>query len=157
MKDWLGRNAKAIQAATGIGTTVIALAALGGVKLQIDASARQQREQSAREIYREFLSLSIAQPKFASPDYCALAGSVDEPGYANYLDYLLYTSEQVLAAQPDWEPVLAEHLSRHKEAICGEGDWGGEAPEVEALIGRFRARECVGFKSACLPDQGVQE
>ena len=151
MTKWLEKNIKAIQALSAIATMVIAAAALIGVKVQIDASTRLQKEQSARDIYREFLNLSIAQPKFAAPDYCAIVGTGEEAGYTNYLDYLLYTSEQVLTAQPDWESTLSGHLLAHKEAICSEQDWSDEAPEVQALVTRFRGKQCRGFISAC-PD-----
>ena len=67
MRKWLDSRAKAIQALGVIVTMFAALAAVIGVKLQIDANARQQREQSAREIYREYLALSIARPPQLNP------------------------------------------------------------------------------------------
>ena len=86
--------------------------------MQIDASARQQREQSARDIYREYLNLSIFQnPNFSNPDYCAIEGTANEGAYEDYVEYLLYTSEQVLAAMPDWEPTLSARLTPHKELL----------------------------------------
>jgi len=108
-----------------------------------------QREQSARDIYREFLNLSINQPKFAAPDYCAINGTVDEAGYENYVQYMLYASEQVLTALPGWEPTLAEHLDAHKELLCSESDWAGDTPEVRALINGFRAKQCKAFVTSC--------
>ena len=146
---WLETHSKALQAITGIVTMLVALAALIGVKVQINASERIQREQSARDIYREFLNLSIAQPKFASPDMCVIAGTADEAGYDQYLIYLLYTGEQVLAAQPDWEPTMMAHLEPHREALCGEADWSDEAQPVQKLVARFRAAECKSFVSKC--------
>jgi hypothetical protein len=119
---WFETRAKAFQSLAALATTIIALAALVGVKLQIDASARLQQEQSARDIYREFLALSISQPRFATPDYCAIEGTTDEAGYDHYVQYMLYTSEQILSVRPDWEPTLEEHLHSHKELICSESD-----------------------------------
>lgn len=156
IRNWLDHNAKAIQALSAIATLLVAIAALIGVKVQIDASARLQQEQSARDIYREFLTLSIAQPKFAAPDFCAIVGTADEAAYNNYLDYLLYTSDQVLAARPDWATILSGHLGAHKEAMCGENDWSDEAPEVQHLVARFRAEHCVAFKSACPAQKGLE-
>ena len=153
MTGWLEKHIKAIQAASAIATALIALAALVAVKVQIDASAQLQREQSARDIYREFLTLSIAQPKFAQPDMCTLAETPDEAGYDHYLTYLLYASEQVLAAQPDWEPVMAGHLTPHREALCKARDWSQEAPRVQSLIAQFKSDKCKGFVSNCLPEQ----
>ena len=157
MIRWLEKNVKAVQAASALATALIALAALIGVKAQIDASARQQREQSARDIYREFLTLSIAQPKFAQPDLCALADTPEEAGYDHYLTYLLYTSEQVLAAQPDWEPAMTSHLTPHREALCSARDWSDEAPQVQSLITRFKAGQCKGFVSKCPPPERAEQ
>ncbi len=67
MKRWLEQHAKALQALGVIVTMLAAVAALVGIKVQIDASARQAREQSARDIYREYLNLSIARPGICRP------------------------------------------------------------------------------------------
>jgi hypothetical protein len=149
MRKWLETRAKALQAMAAIVTMTAAVAALVGVKVQIDASARQQREQSARDIYREYLNLSISKPEFSNPDYCAFQGSANEGAYEDYVEYLLYTSEQVLAAMPDWEPTLSARLTPHKELLCGEADWSEETPAVRVMIGRFRARQCKAFVSGC--------
>ena len=147
--NWFDRHTKGFQAITGIITVLIAVAALIGVKVQIDASARLQQEQSARDIYREFLALSVNQPKFSAPDYCTIRGGVDEAAYENYVQYMLYTSEQVLTALPDWESTMADHLNDHKELLCSESDWSGDATKVQGLINRFRAKQCKAFKSSC--------
>jgi hypothetical protein len=147
--NWFDRHTKGFQAITGIVTMLIAVAALIGVKVQIDSSARLQQEQSARDIYREFLNLSITQPKYSAPNYCIIEGTPDEAGYDLYVQYLLYTSEQVLTALPDWESTMADHLSDHKELLCSEADWSGDTPQVQGLINRFRAKECKAFKSSC--------
>ncbi len=149
MKSWLESHAKALQALAAMVTMLAAVAALVGVKLQIDASAKQQREQSARDIYREYLNLSITRPELSNPDYCAIAGTANEGAYEDYVEYLLYTSEQVLSAMPDWESTLVARLSPHRELLCSESDWGGDTPQVRGLIRRFRAKECRGFASRC--------
>ena len=149
MKKWLEDRAKVLQALAAIVTICAAVAALVGVKVQIDANARQQREQSARDIYREYLNLSIAKPEFSNPDYCAITGTPNEGAYEDYVEYLLYTSEQVLAAMPDWEPTLSARLTPHKELLCGEANWGEETAAVRTMIGKFRARQCKGFVSGC--------
>jgi hypothetical protein len=50
MMRWLNAHAGALQGAAAVATAVIALAALSGVRYQVDASARLAREQSARDI-----------------------------------------------------------------------------------------------------------
>ncbi len=149
MKKWLESNAKALQAAAAIVTMMAAIAALVGVKIQIDANARQQREQSARDIYREYLNLSIAKPEFAHPDYCAIRGKAEENAYEDYVEYMLYTDEQILKALPDWQSTLQDRLVPHRALLCSENDWTGDSPEVQALISKFRAKECKGFVPQC--------
>jgi hypothetical protein len=149
MIKWLEKYAPALQALSAIGALVAVVGGIVGIRVQLNASAQMQREQSARDIYREFLNISISQPKFAAPDYCAIRATADEAAYENYVQYMLYTSEQVLTALPGWEPTMAEHLSDHEELLCSEADWSGDAPQVQGLINRFRAKECKAFKSSC--------
>ena len=149
MKEWLERHAKAMQSAGVIVAVLAAAVALVGVKFQIDASARQQREQSARDIYREFLNLSISKPEFASPNYCSIRGSPNEAAYEIYVEYLLYAAEQILQALPDWQETMEQRLMPHRELLCTQSDWTGDAPEVQQLIGDFRLRQCRGFKPSC--------
>lgn len=149
MKEWLERHAKAMQSAGVIVAVLAAVIALVGVKVQIDASARQQREQSARDIYREFLNLSISKPEFANPDYCAIRGSPNEAAYEIYVEYLLYTTEQILQALPDWQNTVEQRMLPHRELLCTQSDWTGDASEVQQLIGDFRQKHCRGFEPSC--------
>lgn len=142
LMGWLDRHGKAVQAIIGVLTLIIALGALIGVKIQIDATARLQREQSARDIYREYLSLSIANPDFSDPDYCALAGSKREAAYASYVEYMLYTFEQALDDDSDWTPAFADSLSAHENQICAMTNWSGYGKNVMAEVTKFRARQC---------------
>ena len=142
MRAWLETHGKAIQALAAFVTMVAAVAALIGVKVQIDANARQQREQSARDIYREFLNLSIANPGLADPDYCGLRAEGKGTVYENYVEYLLYTGEQVIAADRGWEPTMDEHMLAHEQYLCAGRDWSGDSAEVRGLITRFQARHC---------------
>ena len=151
MMQWLKRHTAALQAVAAIITAMAAVSALVGVKLQIDASAQLQREQSARDIYREFLNLSIARPEFADPDYCAIQGTDREGAYENYAEYMLYTAEQLLAASPQWQATITDHFAAHRELLCRPSDWSDDSPAVKALVVRFRAAQCGGFTSACQP------
>jgi len=52
---------------------VVAVAALVGIKLQLDATDHLQRTQIARDAYRAHLALATTHPDFARPaDGCAL-------------------------------------------------------------------------------------
>jgi hypothetical protein len=137
---WIERHATAVQAFTGILTMLVAIAALFGVKAQIDASARLQREQSARDIYREYLSLTVARPEFARPDYCAIADGPQEAAYEAYVDYLLYTAEQAISADPGWRISFARQLDNHQLYLCATDDWSDYSPAVVDLIDAARGR-----------------
>ncbi len=149
MRIWAEQNASALQAISAIVTALAALAALIGIKVQIDANVRQQQEQSARDIYREFLNLSISKPEFADPDYCSIKDSAQSGAYENYVEYLLYTSDQLLAVSPQWEATLMEHLSAHREYLCAPGDWSDDSEQIRTLIGHFQASQCKAFHPSC--------
>jgi hypothetical protein len=141
MMRWLNANAGALQGAAAVATAVIALAALIGVKYQIDASARLAREQSARDIYREFLALSVQNPNLSDPQGCVAAA--DATSYADYVDYLLYMAEQVLDADDGWQPAVDDLFRRHAPAICAIDDAGLYAPAVSRRIREFQSRGCA--------------
>ena len=146
--SFLNRNSGAIQALGAILTVILAAGALIGVKLQIDAADRIQRTQSARDIYREFLNLSVTNPKFSQPDHCAISKSGDLGAYESYVGYLLYSAEQLLAVDADWQDVLRADLSVHAASICEmeDQDIRSHTPAVEALINEVREARCQQVK-----------
>ncbi len=143
---FLDAHAGAIQAVAAAFTVLVALGALAGVKLQIDASERVQREQSARDIYREFLNLSITQPDLASPNYCAIIGTTREAAYENYVEYLLYTAEQTLAADDSWEPTVTAGLAKHAAFLCASDDWSSYSDDVRRMVMAFKTDGCAKIK-----------
>ncbi len=115
---WLGANHQSIQALAAILAGILAIGTVVGVKWQIDATARLQKEQSARDIYREYLNISMARPEFAQPDYCKIAGSPQYPAYESYMAYMLYTAEQVFALGEGWRQVMQSDLEPHAAYLC---------------------------------------
>ena len=146
---WFDKHGNAVQAAASITTALIALSALIGVKVQIDAAARMQQEQSARDIYREYLNLSINKPEFAKPDYCAIKDGPQNAAYQNYVDYLLYASEQILVVSPEWESALSDHLEAHDQYLCDVSDWSDYPETVRKLVVKVKARVCQKAAPAC--------
>jgi hypothetical protein len=146
---WFDRHGNAVQGIAAIATVSIALSALIGVKVQIDAAARTQQEQSARDIYREFLNLSISKPEFAEPDYCAIKGGPQDAAYQNYVEYLLYTSEQILSVSPEWESALSEHLEAHAPYLCSVQDWTAYPDTVKMMIARMKSKVCTKSVNDC--------
>ncbi|MBD3663513.1 hypothetical protein [Sulfitobacter aestuariivivens] len=141
--NWLNRHATALQALAAVITTLVAVAALVAIPMQINASARLQNEQSARDIYRAFLALSVEQPAFAEPDYCALSKTTDQhTAYRYYVEFLLYTAEQVTETSKSWEPAMQNHLKVHMPFMCNTPGWQGEEAPIAKLIGEMRTIYC---------------
>lgn len=140
--NWLYRNSNTLQALAALVTAAVAVVALIGVKLQVDASYRVQREQSAKEIYRELLNISIANPEFASPNHCALKQSPKFPAYESYVEYVLYTAEQVIEMDASWSSTMEAHLEAHADYICSSDATGENSAAVDALLSSFKARAC---------------
>ncbi len=144
MLGWFERNSQAISAIAAVVTALLALAAIIGVKVQIDGAARIQQEQSARDIYREFLSLSVQKPEFAAPDYCAIKQSPQLPAYRAFFDYLLFTGEQVLSVDPEWTGTITTALEPHAPLFCDAANEETYADaDVEALVQDLRSSQCA--------------
>jgi len=139
---WFRENAQVVEAAATLLMALVAALALIGVKLQIDANDLVQREQSARDIYRNFLALTVAHPDLAQPDACRGLTGPPDPAYTAYLEFLLYTAEQTIGLDPDWEPTITPWLENHAQVLCAISDWSGYTPEVETLIRRTRVEIC---------------
>lgn len=92
LRNWLTRNADPLEAVGVRATAFAALTALVVIPCQMAQADRIQRDQAAREIYREFLNLTVQKPDLATADYCALKDPNQTTAYAAYVEYLLYTS-----------------------------------------------------------------
>lgn len=144
MLKWLERHTEIIQSIGALITIVLAVIALLGVKWQIDGAAQIQREQSARDIYREFLSLSVANPDLVSPEYCAIMAGPRAASYTSYVDYMLYAAEQSLALDPGLAPMFTGYFADHEAALCAltDADLDLYEPAVADLIATARAPRC---------------
>lgn len=152
MMTWFQRHSTALQGLGAVVTALAALVALIVVPWQIAANDRSQREASAREIYREFLNITIQRPEMASRDLCAPATPAEAAAYEGYVDYLLYTAEQVLMLGAEgWEPTLSARLAPHARYLCGfaPADFETLTDGVAALV------EAVREGCATLPECGA--
>lgn len=140
--DYLNRNAGAVQAFAAILTVLLALAALIGVKIQIDAADQLQRKQSARDIYREYLNLAMNRPEFTQPNYCKMIGTPQETSYEHFVEYMLYTAEQTISVDGEWAQTFANTLKDHAQYICSIDATESYAESVAALITSFRVTHC---------------
>jgi len=65
--SWLKRNAGSVEAIAASVTVMVAVAALVGIKWQLDGAEQLQAAQSARDAYRAHLALAATIPDFAAP------------------------------------------------------------------------------------------
>lgn len=118
MWRWLARNADALGAVSAVAMAIAATLALTVVPYQINQAELIQRDQTAREIYREFLNLTVQKPDLATADFCTLQDPRERAAYSAYADYLLYTAEQMVETSPDWQRPMAGYLEDHKAYFC---------------------------------------
>jgi parvulin-like peptidyl-prolyl isomerase len=138
MWAWLDRNAQPLQAIAAIITVLAALIAVIVVPIQINAADRIQREQTAREIYREFLNLTANKPEIAAADYCALKEDKDKMAYEAYVEYLLYTAEQMIDTDDTWRAPMTSYMTDHMDYFCSANDFESQTPAVSAIIEGLR-------------------
>jgi hypothetical protein len=134
MRNWLTRNAEPLEAVGAIATAFAALTALVVIPYQVAQADRIQRDQTAREIYREFLNLTVQKPELANADYCALKDASQTTAYTAYVEYLLYTAEQMIDTSPDWRAPMASYLVDHMAYLCSEGIWDAQSPDIKDLV-----------------------
>lgn len=134
LRNWLTRNTEPLQAVGAIATAFAALTALVVIPYQVAQADRIQRDQTAREIYREFLNLTVQKPELASARYCALSDPNQITAYTAYIDYLLYTAEQMIDTSPDWRAPMASYLGDHMGYLCRADIWDAQSPDIKDLL-----------------------
>lgn len=139
LRNWLIRNAEPIQALGALATALAALTALVVIPYQVAQADRIQRDQTAREIYREFLNLTVQKPELASADFCTLKDANQTTAYAAYVDYLLYTAEQMIDTSPEWRGPMATYLDDHLAYLCSKA---AQSPDIQDLMAEL-AMECT--------------
>lgn len=145
MKAWFSRNAASIEAAAAAITACVAVVALIGVKVQLDAADNLQRSQSARDAYRSHLVLATTQPRFARPDDgCNLLAGDEAGAYVAFVDHLLYSAEQMLDTEPGWETTFTDALQPHSAYMCSAEAPAGSTPEMADFLTQFKETSCAG-------------
>lgn len=141
--SWMSRHAPLVEAVAATVTALVAVAALIGVKFQLDEADRIQKAQSAREAYRAHLALAATLPQFALPkDACQLIQSDQAGAYTAFVDHLLYSAEQMLEVSDGWEETFLTELAVHSDYICAADGPLGETDDTARLISRFKGRSC---------------
>lgn len=134
MRNWLIRNAEPLEALAALATAIAAVTALVVIPYQVAQADRIQRDQTAREIYREFLNLTVQKPELANADFCAIKDPNQTAAYAAYVEYLLYTAEQMIDTSPDWREPMASYLTDHMAYLCSQGVWAAQSSDIQMLV-----------------------
>ena len=131
------RRSDRVQTAAAVATALTAAAALVLIPMQRAEAERVQREQAAREIYREFLNLTVARPELAATDYCAVADDTERLRYQAYVEYLVHTGEQVVEISDDCALSVRGWLEDHGPYLCGPDLWdaGGNVRDLMDRVG----------------------
>jgi hypothetical protein len=131
------RRADTIQTVAAVATALTAAAALVLIPLQLAEAERVQREQAAREIYREFLNLTVSRPELATADYCAMTDGTERLRYKAYVEYLVHTGEQVVEISEDWALSVRGWMEDHGAYLCGPdlSDAGGDVRDLMDRVG----------------------
>ncbi len=135
MWNWFSKNAQPFAA-------LFSALALVGVLYQVAAGERAQREQSARDIYREFIALTINRPELVSFEWIPEAPEKDRIAYEAYVEYMLYTSEQVISVDAEWQQTMRGWFENHTVYLCTFNELGAYTPAVQALITDVTAGLC---------------
>ncbi len=142
------QHAQLLQVGGAVITAVAAVLALIVVPWQIHAADRLQQAQSARDIYRDFLNLTVQKPDVAATDLCKAGDAQGRIAYEAYVDHLLYTAEQVLAVSDEWRLPMQAQVDRHRAYLCSwdEPDIQAFSEPVIGLINTTRAA-CAKVKA----------
>ncbi|MEM1303002.1 MAG: hypothetical protein AAGH17_10485, partial [Pseudomonadota bacterium] len=65
-----------------------------------------------------------------------------------FVEYMLYTAEQVIEADPIWTDTFEGVLDPHTTYFCASSGWDGYTDPVNRLIVRLRVSNC-GMLPAC--------
>ena len=145
--SWLKSNAESVEAMAACVTALVAVAALVGVKFQLDENERIQRATTAREAYLGHLNLATSKPELAAPqDVCGLLSSDNSASYTSFLDHLFYSAELMLEAEDGWQPVFMDHLEPHAPLMCSSFAPTGDTAAMMQMISTFQASECDGVQ-----------
>lgn len=100
-------------------TALVATFGFGVALTQLARNQRNQRETTAKNIFREYLKLALDHPDFATPNYQKLAQTPEQlEKYAWFVAYLLWACEEMLQfAGKDqiWQNNLQLNLNYHRE------------------------------------------
>jgi hypothetical protein len=125
-------------------TPFVALIAVGVAWRQLALNRANQRETTAKAIFREYLRLAVENSDLAEGDYQALVKKEKSREYEWFVGYFLWAAEEILDYAPKdaiWQFNLQLNAKNHREYFMNnkkfrEVEINGYKPNVRALIER---------------------
>jgi len=144
LTTFLTRHVQVLQSGAALVTALAAVLALIVVPWKIAATERVQQAQSARDIYRDFLNLTVQKPEVAGANLCSNRDANLRTAYEAYVDHLLYTAEQVLDVSEEWALPMQAQIDKHQAHICSwtDADLAVFSDPVLRLLQRTR-QQCA--------------
>lgn len=149
---WLRRNSEVLDAIGSFLTVFIAVAAIVAVKWQIDATDQTERQQSARDIYREHLALAIQYPTIALVDYCDLPDEPSRLAYSAYAEHFFYTAEQLIELGDHWKHTISESLGEQESYLCSRNKWDDYPEDILTLIRAVQEERCSAIVACAVAE-----
>lgn len=130
MLDCLAKNSSTLSDLANLGnvlTAIVALFALFFAGWQILANKRNQKEATAKSIYKDYLRLAVENPELSGPDFEKIRQwrKDDKEKYEKYEDYvayMLFACEEILDLFPSvegWNNTIKDELSYHEAYLRG--------------------------------------
>lgn len=128
---------------------------------QLARNQRNQRETTAKNVFREYLKLAFDHPDFATPDYRKLAKSPEQlEKYAWFVAYLLWACEEMLQfARRDeiWQNNLQLNVNYHREYFINDKEFNAKDlqvydPEVQTLVLNAKGSNPTALASPMMAD-----
>lgn len=132
MKAWYSRAVSVakrhelITAIAAVLAVVVGFVSILVAQRQLAESLRSQEQTIAEESFRDYLKLSIDEPKFAEGlPICSRSECKNpEDSYGWFVAYFLHAAEQIFRvyeSKKGWRNALNEHICYHQKYLQSEG------------------------------------
>jgi len=132
-----------------IAPIITALVAVGGVSIaicQLRSNQKNQRESTAKSIFREYLRLAFEHSDLAKPNYQKLAAQDRLEEYSWFVAHLLWACEEMLQYPMGelWKKNLQRNVDLHREYFINNSDFKEKDfplydPSVQELVRNAKA------------------
>jgi hypothetical protein len=100
-------------------TSIVAAVGVGVAWKQLDRNRTNQRETTAKGIWRDYLRLAIEHPDFAFGRY----NEAEQSKYEWFIAYLLWGAEEILEFDASWERNVEVTVGYHRQFYRAHPKW----------------------------------